>query len=378
MRFVKDYVENCFVSSGMCADFSIHDRQDGNPHAHIMLTMRPLEHSGEWGAKCRREYILDKDGNWIKKVDGRYKSRRADTTDWNSRDKAEEWRKAWADCVNRTLAEQGFHETVDHRSYKRRGIEKIPTVHMGAAASQMERRGISTGRRMENRRIAEQNRLLEETEREILELRLYLEELNELKEDEARGPVLADLFDDAMNRALQNGNRSAAIDFADGAAFLRANGIESIEGLRERASEMWNRCRRATERIKRVEDRLHERQEMIRQAHAYRENRACYVQYKKTKPRRQAEFAERHRTELALYRHAEKYLLEHAADRKVMPEAWKADAARLTSEKDRLYGEMRGLRDEAKQADAVMRNVKRVMQPEQPGRRQVKSWDMEL
>ncbi len=131
MQLIKDYVNGCFVSAGMCADFSIHDRQDGNPHAHIMLTMRSLEQSGEWGAKCRKEYIPDKNGNRLKKADGRYKSRRADTTDWNSRDKAEEWRKAWADCVNHVLAEQGFHETVDHRSYKRQGIEKIPTVHMG-------------------------------------------------------------------------------------------------------------------------------------------------------------------------------------------------------------------------------------------------------
>lgn len=127
-----------------------------------------------------------------------------------------------------------------------------------------------------------------------------------------------------------------------------------------------------------MEDRQHERQEMIRQAQAYRENRGCYVQYKKPKPRRQADFAEKHRTELALYSHAERYLLKHAADRKVMPEAWKADAARLASEKDRLYAELRGLRDETKEADSTMRNMKRVMQPEQPQRRQAIRRDMEL
>jgi len=42
-----------------------------------------------------------------------------------------------------------------------------------------------------------------------------------------------------------------------------------------------------------------------------------------------------------------------------------------------MYGEMRGLRDEAKKADAVMRSVKRVMQPERP-RKQTKRRDMEL
>ena len=170
--------------------------------------MRPLEQSGEWGAKCRKEYILDKNGNRLKKADGRYKSRRADTTDWNSRDKAEAWRKAWADCVNHALSEQGFHETVDHRSYKRQGIEKIPTVHMGAA-SQMERRGISTARGMENRRIMEQNRLLEETERKIAELCLYLKKLNEQKKENERGSALADLFDAAMNQARRSGMESA-------------------------------------------------------------------------------------------------------------------------------------------------------------------------
>ncbi len=170
IQLVRDYVDASFVSAGMCVDFSIHDRQDGSPHAHIMLTMRPLEQSGEWGAKCRKEYILDKAGNRIRKPDGKYKSRRADTTDWNDRGKAEEWRKLWADHVNHSLAEQGIHRKVDHRSYKRQGIEKIPTIHMGAAASQMERRGIPTGRGMENRQIAEQNHLLEETGRKIAEL----------------------------------------------------------------------------------------------------------------------------------------------------------------------------------------------------------------
>lgn len=378
VQLVRDYVNGCFVSAGMCADFSIHDRQDGNPHAHIMLTMRPLEQTGEWGAKCRKEYILDKNGNRIRKADGKYKSRRVDTTDWNDRGKAEEWRKLWADYVNRSLAEHGIHEKVDHRSYKRQGIEKIPSVHMGAAASRMERRGISTVKGMENRQIVEQNSLLEETERQIAGLCLYLKELNEQKEDGERGPTLADLFDAAMNRALRDGKRSDAIAFADGAAFLRENGIESVQELQETALEMRSRCRHVTERMKLVEDRLHERQEMIRQAQAYRENRGCYVQYKKTKPRRQADFAEKHRTELALYSHAERYLLEHAADRKVVPEAWKEDAARLASEKNRLYAEMRGLRDEVKEAGAVMRNAKRVIQPEQPQRRQVRRRDMEL
>ena len=68
IRLVRAYVRDTFVSSGMCADFSIHDKGDGNPHAHIMLTLRPLKENGEWGAKCRKEYDLDGHGRRIRIV----------------------------------------------------------------------------------------------------------------------------------------------------------------------------------------------------------------------------------------------------------------------------------------------------------------------
>lgn len=66
IRLVREYVQDNFVSAGMYADIAIHDKNNGNPHAHIMLTMRPLEQSGEWSAKSKKEYILDKNGQRIK------------------------------------------------------------------------------------------------------------------------------------------------------------------------------------------------------------------------------------------------------------------------------------------------------------------------
>ena len=62
ISLVREYVKDNFVSVGMCADFAIHDKADGNPHAHILLTMRPLEQDGQWGAKSKKEYIIDKNG----------------------------------------------------------------------------------------------------------------------------------------------------------------------------------------------------------------------------------------------------------------------------------------------------------------------------
>lgn len=92
IQLVREYVKDNFVLVGMCADIAIHDKEDGNPHAHIMLTMRQLEESGEWGAKSKKEYILDKDGQREKLKNGTFKSRKINTVDWNEKEKAEVWR----------------------------------------------------------------------------------------------------------------------------------------------------------------------------------------------------------------------------------------------------------------------------------------------
>ena len=177
IQLVRDYVTENFVSAGMCADIAIHDKEDGNPHAHIMLTMRPLAESGEWGAKSRKEYILDKDGQRVKLKNGTFKTRKINTVDWNDKEKAEVWRKAWADVTNRYLAEQNCPERIDHRSYERQGIDKIPTVHMGVAATQMERRGIATDKGRRNNEIRKQNRLLTEVRRQISRLTLWVRQM---------------------------------------------------------------------------------------------------------------------------------------------------------------------------------------------------------
>ncbi len=140
LALVRAYVKDNFVAAGMCADFAPHDKRDGNPHAHILLTIRPLKESGEWGAKCRKVYDLDERGQRIPNGKGGWKNHREDTTDWNDKGKAEIWRAAWADYTNRALEAAGRPERIDHRSYKRQGLDKIPTVHMGVVATRMERR----------------------------------------------------------------------------------------------------------------------------------------------------------------------------------------------------------------------------------------------
>lgn len=64
IRLVREYCSSQFVSKGMCVDFAIHDTDSGNPHCHIMLTMRPLDERGAWAAKSKKEYDLDEKGGW--------------------------------------------------------------------------------------------------------------------------------------------------------------------------------------------------------------------------------------------------------------------------------------------------------------------------
>ena len=189
ISLVREYVNNNFVDSGMCADICVHDKKDGNPHAHIMLTMRPLNTDKSWGIKERKDYALDENGNRIpiidettglQKSDGRnrkqWKRVYVQANDWNDQTKAEEWRAAWADSVNKVLERNNHAERIDHRSYERQGIEQIPTVHMGVAASQMEKRGIETERGNMNREISRINQFLSSIVTKLKQLKNWLKD----------------------------------------------------------------------------------------------------------------------------------------------------------------------------------------------------------
>ena len=99
IRLVREYCSSQFVSKGMCVDFAIHDTDTGNPHCHIMLTMRPLNERGAWAAKSKKEYDLDKSGERIRLPSGRYKTHKVDLTGWNDKDNTLLWRKAWDSIV---------------------------------------------------------------------------------------------------------------------------------------------------------------------------------------------------------------------------------------------------------------------------------------
>ena len=129
IELLREYIKENFVDKGMVVDFAVHDKKDGNPHAHIMLTTRHVSPDG-FGGKNR---AWDKDYELVS------------------------WRKNWAEVNNRKFEEKGLDERIDHRSYKDRGIDREPTIHLGHEAWALEKKGIRTAKGDYNREIQRRN-----------------------------------------------------------------------------------------------------------------------------------------------------------------------------------------------------------------------------
>ena len=215
VALLQEFIREQFVSDGMCADAAIHDTDGHNPHAHILLTVRPLDERGKWQYKTEKEYLCMKNGEergftaaefqtaqnegWEKQYpykvgkkkvymtpsaaeaqrfvradkhpkSTRYGRQNPISERWNSEEQLAAWRAAWADVSNRCLERAGQEERIDHRSNAARGLDEIPTIHEGVAAQALERKGIISDRCEINRQIKADNALLRELKAEIKKL----------------------------------------------------------------------------------------------------------------------------------------------------------------------------------------------------------------
>lgn len=160
---------------------------------------------------------------------------------------------------------------------------------------------------------------------------------------------------------------------------MQGNNISTLSELQETLSEMKKRYWNTNSEIKQTEKLLHERKELIDQAENYLQYREYHKAYKQTKPKKQEEYAERYRTELALYDRAERYLKEHlGSDTKLRPKAWKAEVATLTAQKDSLYRKVRKLKEQVQEAETVKKCVEQELQPTGQRKEKAKGQDISL
>lgn len=214
---LTEYIRQQFVADGMCADVALHDPDPPghNPHAHILLTMRPLDEHGDWQYKTEKEYLCvrgDEERGFTAdefsqaKLDGwekqypykvgrkkvymapsvaeaqgleraskhpkntRYGRQNPITERWNSESQLLTWRASWAETCNRHLEMAASEARIDHRSNVERGIDEQPTVHEGVAARMIEKRGGTSALCEMNRQIRADNALLRTLKKQVQKL----------------------------------------------------------------------------------------------------------------------------------------------------------------------------------------------------------------
>ena len=177
ISLLQDFIKKNFVDMGMCADFAIHDTDGHNPHAHILLTVRPLNENGTWQYKTEKEYLCIKDGEekGYERIDkhpksSRYGRQNPISEQWNSDEQLCIWRANWADAVNKMLARNQINATIDHRSFADQGITEQPTIHEGYIAQNMEKKGMIADRCEINRQIRADNKMLRELKAKVAKL----------------------------------------------------------------------------------------------------------------------------------------------------------------------------------------------------------------
>ncbi len=363
ISLVREYVKDNFVAVGMCADFAIHDKADGNPHAHILLTMRPLEQDGQWGAKSKKEYITDKNGERIKLKNGNFKSKKVDTIDWNNKEKAELWRSAWADISNKYLAENKVEERIDHRSFERQGTEQIPTIHLGVAASQMEKRGIVTERGQINREIKAQNKILAEIKEKLSAFAKQIKELvtslipsTSTAIDEPNPIDL--LMKVQQKRKAQIFGRLAPVnDLSSAIEYLQERNIITLSALDEQIRQVKNKFNGVREELKTVEGDIARLSETIKQAETYKEHRELYKQYMALPKGKDDNFRNSHITEILLYEAAVRYIKDNVPEHKLYLAEWKKKLQELSAKKDKLYTDYYSCKDEKAMIDKIEKTV---------------------
>ena len=328
-EMVREYCKKFFVSEGMIADFAIHDpRPPGhNPHCHVMLTLRAMDENGKWLPKGRKVYDLDDNGERIRLPTGEWKSHKESTMDWNERAHGQEWRTGWEEVQNRYLEMAGSPVRVDLRSYEKQGLDIIPTVHMGAAASAMERKGIQTNLGNLNRDIRAANRMMAAIRKTIQNLRDWLgeimEAMRELPEEgkqERASPDLVNLLQDYLNlrkakRAdwsrygQQKGTVKDLQMFVNATTYLKDHEIFTLEKLDDVLAEVKQRYSGVTSGMRKRESRMKTITGIQKAVSTCQQHKAVHDKYVRTGWKKvQAAYAEKYMDELDAYNRAYRFL----------------------------------------------------------------------
>ena len=269
---------------------------------------------------------------------------------------------------------------MDHRSYQRQGIEKIPTIHLGVSASQMEKKGIVTDRGNINREIKHQNKILREIARRIKALMRWIRSLTKDKNNDTSKdkqddmaiqsttlPKQNDLTDMLSHLIKENADNSNINleKYIESYQFLKEKNITLISELKESISALRDKNYKTTRAIKDTEKKINDRVQLIDQAEKYLKHKDTYKAYTKLKKSKQEDFYNEHTAEIILFESARKYLKEHLGDSKTLNiSKWKSEVANMKKEKKSLYNQILEIREEVEQAEKVKICIEQLQEQE--------------
>ena len=385
-KLIIDFIQENFASKGMIADLAIHDESDeenNNIHAHIMTTLRPINEKGEWQAKSKKEYVIDENGEKIKLKSGNYKTRKVELTDWNNKGNAEKWRENFASLCNQYLEKNHQEKRVDHRSYKRQGIEEIPTIHMGASASALEKKGIETDKGNINREIKKHNSLVKAIKEKLLEINSWLnslvstfqakyDEYKETRQQEIENKAelfnlyeYISIYNEIQGEKIKNLSYYGQIKkgnadlkrFVKAIYYLKDNHLQTIADLQEKVFELAKQSKKISEDIQSKTQRIKELNRCFICADIIKENKAVYQEYK-DKTFLKDKFYNSHKDEIENYKKARKTIEKFTGTSAIKSSDWQKEISSLEKEIQDLTEDKAKVQDEFKQIDHIKYAVK--------------------
>lgn len=378
IELIRNYCQTSFVDRGMIADFAVHDDEEGNPHAHVLLTMRSLNEQGEWNPKTRTEFILDENGERIQTANGKFKRRCVSWDGWNDRGNCEIWRHEWEVMQNTALEKAGREERIDMRSFERQGIELAPTVHLGPAASALERKGIHTDLGDHNRIVKAVNALLIAIKNKLKALLEWMTELTDIISDQQKleSPgdypllsVLMSYYDlrekerwDWSNGARNKGGINDLKEKASVFTFLKENRIFSINDFSRllnatngKVREMESNKKAKEKRIRDI-DAILDAVKTLKELNPIRE-KYNGIHFTKSKEK----YRQEHADELTRIDKANKLLHKLNVTLPINSKTLRAESAQLRAEVEAMLSELENVKADLDEQMKIRSHVRKVL-----------------
>ena len=387
-NLITDFIQENFVSKGMIADLAIHDESsegNNNVHAHIMTTLRPINEKGLWQPKSKKEYVLDETGEKIKLKSGNYKTRKVELTDWNDKGNAEKWRESFASLCNRYLEKNNLEKRVDHRSFERQGKEEIPTIHLGASASALERKGIETDKGNINREIKKHNSLVKAIKNKIKEITSWIDgllgnlqakydEYKQTKKDELENKAelfnlyeYISIYNDIQGEKTKNLSYYGQIKkgnadlkrFVKAIYYLKDNNLRTIDDLQGKIFELARQSKKISGDIQSKTQRIKDLNQCVSCIDSIKDNKEVYQEYK-SKTLFKDSFYNSHKKEIDRYLRARKTIEKFTGTSSIKLNEWEKEITKLEKEIEPLNKDKIKIQDEFKQIDHIKYAVKTV------------------